>query len=149
MTGKEACEEIQEALRKAGLLGERKYSVKGWNPPNYHDSTCYNLVDRRPEKDCFDFHVQVDGQASGLRFREFKEWSESSGVMEMHEPLDQDMLHPKLRKVFTALGYEVVEVANSGYQMHWDHDTHYTVSVKPTTKITDEAPPARRAFARW
>lgn len=151
MTATELLEAIRIALAGAGMPRTSSYSGGenlGWVPGNVSrgsgfyvqyvavwkplgpPSDPWNKRDYSEDRSVVRIGITVSGKAAGVRYRSYKQYSESAGVMNMHDPVDAEKLFPRIKKVFTDAGLTVVEIKKGGAQQHWDDDIGYTVTVK-------------------
>jgi len=117
---------IKEALAAAGL--PRTSTMTGGEITGLtstYGSTGFSV---RPDEDGkkLNFNVVISGEAAGVRYRHFEEL-QGDDVVELHEPVDPEILYPKITAVFKEIGLEPMEIAESGYQLMWDDDIEYKV----------------------
>lgn len=90
-------------------------------------------------------HMVISGEAAGLRYSNREEINSVGDTIELHEPNDPASVRDKIERVLSdKLGMEVVEVRQTGHQMHWDDDVDYTATVKAVGE-----PPAEPRQRRW
>lgn len=144
MNGKQFVQWVADELAKDGLVRTSTMGggeITGWTNSvgstgrSIRDLGKHSWGEREPGK--VDLHIVLSGEACGLSYRSYKEYSEDSGVMNMHEPINQDRLCPKIKATLTRIGLKVHEVRASGHQCHWDDDVNFNAKIDRPSWLLD------------
>lgn len=126
ISGWRAALAIQDSLDRHGLVRTSTMNggeTAGWIALNRFGSTGFSL---RPNKTGgIDWHIVISGEPH-LTYREHKEF-EGDEPVTLHSPTNPEIVYPKIRAAFAALGIEVVSVAYTGHQTMWDDDVDYDI----------------------
>lgn len=137
---KELLTDLFSALEDEGLVIQHDMGVRGWTPEGHHDTTTHNvrafrddgnsLVGSSPSNtELLRFIIGFDGKASGLSYREYEE-RQGDDYVKMHEPRNEESLHSKIRRGFSTIGFDNVDVKKGSHQMHWDYTVTYIITAE-------------------
>jgi hypothetical protein len=113
-----------------GREGNSRVWNTGWT--NAYGLTGFSIKKEKDNK--ITINVVVSGKKAGIRYRSH----EDEEGMKLHEPVNADALHEKIKNTLKKLGYEVEKVHTGSYQMHWDDDINYSVVAKRPEWLSDK-----------
>lgn len=115
----------------------------GWIEKNHLGSTGYSI---RPLPDgTLDWHLVVSGRPH-MRYSEYREVS-GDETYTLHSPDNPEVVIPRIRKAFAALGIEVKEARCTGHQTMWDDDVDFNVTTAKPEWLADWDPRNRESAA--
>lgn len=133
--GKDACQRIHDALEAAGLPRTSRLSggeIRGVTTAE--GSTGFSA--RVLSDGTIDWHIVISGKAAGIKYRDYTDW-QGDEQYEMSDPINPDVVIPRIREVFSQLGLQVIDRPETpqqlsrprctGWQSHWDDDIDYNV----------------------
>jgi len=150
VTGKRAVAGVRHALAEAGMARTSRMAgaePAGWIATNVHGSTGFSVKPNIPmERDKkavpgeLLWHVVVSGKPH-MRYRKYR-WDGD----ELHEPVNPEILLPRIKAVFERLGIEVRSVECVGHQTMFDDDVNYNVVTGHPAWLEEYKP--KNPFAR-
>lgn len=134
---------LRHELGKIGLKRTSGYNgaeTRGWIEKNHLGSTGYSI---RPLADGqLDWHLVISGRPH-MRYREYREIQDDE-TYSLHSPENPEVVIPKIRKAFAALGIiDVAEVRCTGHQTMWDDDVDFNVRTGKPEWLADWDPANR------
>ena len=136
-TGLEAVTEIKDALAAAGMPRTSNYTggeLTGWTEA--YGSTGFSI--RRQKDGLLCWHMVVSGKPL-MQFRGYEDRSNGE-TYQFHEPVNPEVIYPRVQRVFEQAGLVVESVVKNGHQLMWDDDVEYEV----VTNHPDWLEPAQR-----
>lgn len=147
MTKISAVRTVQALRHELELVGLKRTSglngadTRGWIEKNHLGSTGYSI---RPLPDgTLDWHLVISGRPH-MRYREYREIQDDE-TYSLHSPENPEVVIPKIRKAFAALGIDVVEAKCTGHQTMWDDDVDFNVTTRKPEWLADWDPCNREA----
>jgi hypothetical protein len=128
VTGIRGALAMRAALESVGLGRTSKLSggqVTGWIPTNHYGSTGFSL--KPVANGNIDWHLVISGKPH-MRYREYREMNGDDDTIDLHEPVNPEVVFPKIRQAFASLGVTVKDLSFGGAQLHWDDDVSYNVT---------------------
>ena len=129
--GTSLMERIIQALALAQMVRDSPYrggEIRGLVPNNEIGNLGYCVHDYG---ETWVIDIVLSGKKCGVHYTSWSEWEgQKVGWVVLHKPIDADQLYEPIRRVFTDLGFFVRHVAMTSYQMHWDDDLTYKVTVQ-------------------
>ena len=120
---------LRSALDEKGLVRDSGYNggeTRGWLPSNVMGSTGFSL--RGIGNGEVEWHLVVSGKRH-MQYREFTDCQDDE-TYELHEPVNPEVLHPKLKAILAAMGVEVSSIKATDWSNMWDDDVGYTIRSK-------------------
>ena len=145
---------IRDALAAAGMPRTSTLNggeMNGLMPANHGGSTGFSVHFVPENPDQLRFHLVISGRVAGLAYREYEDHRDEE-TYSLHEPINPELLCPRIQAVFEGLGFQVHEVRNSGHQTMWDDDVDYSVRTNnPNAEKDRPAPlrPRRAIYGGW
>jgi hypothetical protein len=124
INGLAAVQAIHQALIDGGMPRTSSLNggeINGWT--THFGSTGFSV--RITEEGRLDWHIVI----SGLPLLSYRDYMEHNGdeSYELHEPINPEVLYPRIKGVFEAFDLVVKSIRNSGHQTMWDDDVEYNV----------------------
>ena len=127
VSGVRATLAIRHAMAEAGLGRTSNLNggeINGWIEAHYYRAHGFGVKqDKRPGE--LDWSVVVSGKPH-LRYEENR-YFDGDEPMTSNDPTNQEILYPKIKKVFESLGIVVHHVEYTGHQTMWDDDVSYNI----------------------
>ena len=92
----------------------------------------------RPDPDSLNFNVVVSGHSAGIEYRPIEKVRQGGEVVTMMEPLNAEILCPKIAEVFEGLSFGVREVRKAPVPLMWADDIDYAITTDPLPSSPDQ-----------
>lgn len=128
VSGVRASLAIQHAMAEAGLGRTSTLNggeINGWIEAHYYRSHGFGVKQDNKHPGQLDWSVVVSGKPH-LRYEENR-YFDGDEPMTSNDPINQEILYPKIKKVFESLGIVVHQVEYTGHQTMWDDDVNYNI----------------------
>jgi len=134
ITGKRATLAVRCALDEAGLKRTSPYAgagVTGWIDQDQYGSTGFSVKPNKPmggpaKPGELIWHIEISGKPH-LRYRRWTDYNSGSDPINLHDPVNPEVLFPAIKRAFESLGIEVRSVRYAGAQQHADDDVGYDI----------------------
>lgn len=120
---------LRVALDTDGLVRTSELNgaeMTGWLSPNRMGSTGFSI--RAVENGELEWHLVISGKKH-LRYREYQDHQDEE-TYELHEPVNPEILHPRISAIFASMGIKTISVKATDWQNMWDDDVGYTIRSK-------------------
>jgi hypothetical protein len=125
---------VQHALTEAGLKrtpsNYNGAETNGWVAAHYYRAYGFGVKEAK-EPGMLDWSVVISGEAH-LKYEE-NEYLSDDERMTSNDPVNPEILFPRIKKVFEGLGIEVSKVEKTGHQTMWNDDVNYNLTTKHPT----------------
>jgi hypothetical protein len=122
---------VQHALDEAGLKRTSKdngAATNGWIAAHYYRAYGFGVKEAK-EPGMLDWSVVISGEPH-MKYEE-NEYLSNGERMTSNDPVNPEVLFPRIKKVFEGLGIEVAKVEKTGHQTMWNDDVSYNITSKP------------------
>lgn len=140
-TALETVTAIHSALAAVGLGRTSRMNggeIVGWTTAR--GSTGFSV--RETDDGLLYWHVVISGKPH-MRYREYR-----SDDHDLHDPVNPEILEPRIRHVFETQDLDVQSVCCCGHQSHWDDDVDYAI-VTTRPPWLEAKPPATSRRSSW
>ncbi len=128
VSGLRATLAVQHALNEVGLKRSSNLNgaeTKGWMAMQYHRAAGFGVKPIKEGSPDLDWSVVISGRPH-MRYEENERWVNDE-VETSKDPVNPEVLYPKIKAVFESLGMQVKKVEKTGHQTMWDDDVNYNV----------------------
>lgn len=91
----------------------------------------------RPDSDALNFNVVVSGAKAGVDYRPVEKVRRGETVSLM-QPLNAEILCPRIADVFEELNFSVRKVQQAPVQLMWDDDIDYAIITDPLPRVPEQ-----------
>lgn len=127
--------EIRDALNQNGL--PCPWPIKGWSNPNwtkFRDMPFDTGLSARRDNTHIVWAICIDGAGAGVKFIPYrhsdkgKDGDPNRIRTELHMPENPEILVPKIKGVFSTLGFDVLDVIFTTYKSSETYELVYSVT---------------------
>jgi hypothetical protein len=127
---------IKDAMREAGLPHVPAESSQGPSVlgrgqltglTTATGSTGFSV---RPDTDALNFNVVVSGRSAGIEYSPVEK-VRGGELITLMQPVNAEILYPRITEVFQGLSFGVREVEKASVQLMWADDIDYVITTDP------------------